>query len=330
MKKSLLLLLLTALFLTPVQAQKKVIFDTDFGGDADDLGALAMLHTLQTQGESELIAVMCWSTEEFAVSGIDAVNTFYGNPDIPIGVRKDGKFHEPWNHSKPITEALAFNESYDSAKEAVALYRELLSGAADNSITIITVGPLANIRNLLNSEGDKFSPLSGKELINQKVAEFVIMGGQYPEGEWEWNFNGNMEGVTKFVVENITEVPVTFLGYEVGLVIKTGEVFNELEISHPLYIGYKHFSEFAPWIKENYQGSILDNSSYDQTAILYAVRGGIGDLWERVEGGYNKPDEQGGNIWVDGDKMNHSYLKLLKEPEEIATIIEDLMLGNSE
>ncbi len=311
-------------------AQKKIIFDTDFGGDADDLGALAMIHNLQSQGEVELLAVMCWSTEEFAVSGIDAVNTFYGSPDIPIGVRKDGKFHEPWNHSKPITESLRFNETYDSATEAVALYRKLLSEAYENSITIITVGPLANIKNLIESEPDSNSPLTGKELISQKVAEFVIMGGQYPEGEWEWNFNGNMEGVTKYVIENLQDVLVTFLGYEVGLVIKTGEVFNELETSHPLYIGYKHFSEFAPWIKENYQGRILDNSSYDQTAVLYAVRGGLGDYWNRIEGGYNKPDEQGGNVWVEGEKTNHSYLTLLKNPEEIAIIIEGLMLGNSE
>lgn len=319
-----------ALFLTPLQAQKKVIFDTDFGGDADDLGALTMLHTLQTQGHSELIAVMCWSTEEFAVSGIDAVNIFYGRPDIPIGVRKDGKFHEPWNHSKPITEELAFDESYDSAEEAVSLYRKLLSDAEDNSITIITVGPLANIKNLLESQADSNSPLTGMELINQKVAEVVIMGGQYPEGEWEWNFNGNMEGVTKFVIENLQEVPVTFLGYEVGLVIKTGEVFNELDTSHPLYIGYKHFSEFAPWIKEHYQGRILDNSSYDQTAVLYAVQGGIGDYWERVENGYNKADEGGGNVWVEGERTNHSYLRLLKDPEEMATLLENLMIGDSE
>ncbi|RNC84688.1 MAG: nucleoside hydrolase [Balneola sp.] len=330
MKKYLSLILIGILSVPNVAAQSKIIFDTDFGGDADDLGALAMIHNLQSHGETELLAVMCWSTEEYAVSGIDAVNTFYGRPHIPIGVRKDGKFHEPWNHSKPITEVLPFNESYDSATEAVALYRKLLSDADENSITIITVGPLANIKNLLESEPDSNSPLSGKELINQKVSEFVIMGGQYPEGEWEWNFNGNMEGVTRFVIENLKEVPVTFLGYEVGLVIKTGEVFNELETSHPLYIGYKHFSEFAPWIKENYKGRILDNSSYDQTAILYAVRNGLGDYWDRVDNGFNKADDEGGNIWVEGEKTNHSYLTLLKDPEEMATIIESLMLGNLE
>ena len=65
-----------------------IIFDTDFGGDADDLGALVMLHNFMARGECELLAVMCWQTEISSVSGIDAVNRFYNNP-VPVGTRKD-------------------------------------------------------------------------------------------------------------------------------------------------------------------------------------------------------------------------------------------------
>jgi len=38
-------------------AKVKIIFDTDFGGDADDLGALAMLHNLHNKGECELLGM---------------------------------------------------------------------------------------------------------------------------------------------------------------------------------------------------------------------------------------------------------------------------------
>ena len=41
----------------------------------------------------------------------------------------------------------------------------LLADATPNSITIVTVGPLANIQNLLRSEPDKISPLTGAELV---------------------------------------------------------------------------------------------------------------------------------------------------------------------
>ncbi len=326
MNKSLLLLVLLIAASLNLSAQTKIIFDTDFGGDADDLGALAMLHTYLDAEKIELLAVMCWSTEQYAVSGIDAANTFYGRPNIPIGIRNEAIFHEPWNHSKPIVENHEFDETPETAENTTTLYRKLLSKADNNSITIITVGPLANILYLLESERDENSDLSGKVLVHQKVKEFVIMGGQYPSGESEWNFNGNMPGVTKKVIEQI-DVPITFLGYEVGLVIKTGEVFNDLDSNHPLYLGYYHFTEFAPWVNENFNGSINDNASYDQTAVLYAVEGGIDYWWERIKNGRAIRDDIGGNTWEEGIDSNHSYLKLIVDPETIATIIEERMLG---
>jgi hypothetical protein len=123
-------------------------------------------------------------------------------------------------------------------------------------------------------------------------------------------------------------VPVTFSSFEVGVVIKTAEVFNGIDPKKPLYVGFMYFSEHAPWIKANFKGKILDNSSYDQTAVLYAVRDGVGTWWEKIEGGYCKPDDHGGNVWVDGPVTNHAYLKLLWEPEKMATLIESIMLND--
>jgi len=166
-----------------------------------------------------------------------------------------------------------------------------------------------NIQKLIQSEADSLSNLAGKELIDKKVKEFVIMGGQFPKGEGEWNFDGEMPGVTQFVIRNITTVPITFSGFEVGAAIKTGEVFNAINKNIPLYIGSMHFSHNAPWIKANFKGKILDNSTFDQTAVLYAVRNGVGSYWDKVEGGYCVPErELGGNKWVKGVKTNQSYL----------------------
>ena len=55
-----LLLLIGALLLSVIsQAQTRIIFDTDFGIDADDLGAQAMLHHFVDKNECELAAIMC-------------------------------------------------------------------------------------------------------------------------------------------------------------------------------------------------------------------------------------------------------------------------------
>ncbi|MEM8893873.1 MAG: nucleoside hydrolase [Bacteroidota bacterium] len=322
-----LLLLLIITISACAQNRPQIIFDTDFGGDADDLGALVMLHNFMNRGECDLLAVMCWNTEKYSVSAVDAVNRYYGHPDIPVGTRK-GDF-EPidWNHSRVIADQFPYELDGTKAKESTQLYRELLAARDDKDVTIVTVGPLSNIKRLLESKPDEISPLDGNALIEAKVTEFIIMGGQFPSGEKEWNFDGNMPGVTKYVVEHLT-VPITFSGYEVGLDIKSGEVFNDIDKNSPLHVGFMHFCQYAPWLKQNWEGTIYDNSTYDQTAVLYAVRGGIDNYWSRIEGGYCLPDDVGGNQWIEGGSKPHSYLKLIKSNEEMAEIIEGFMVDD--
>ncbi len=321
------LLLITFCFVSlGLYSQPAIILDTDFGGDADDLGALAMLNHFVNRNECKLLAIVVWSTEEYAVPAIDAVNTFYGNPDIPIGVRKDGKYHQEWCYSKPIADVFEHDLTYESAAEATLLYRKVLSRSKDKDAIIVTVGPLKNIENLLNSQADSISPLTGKELVEKKVKKFVIMGGQFPEGKNEWNFNGNMPGVTKRVLGNIT-APIVFSGYELGEKIRTGEVFNKLDKNHPLYVGFMHFSTNASWLKDNFKGQILANATYDQTAVLYAVKNGVGLYWDKVDDGICVPDDSGGNKWFKQEQTNHSYLKMKMHNEELAQIIDSLMVG---
>jgi len=308
-------------------SQVKIFFDTDFGGDADDLGALTMLHNFMQKGECDLIAIACWSVEQNAVAAIDATNRFCKHPEIPIGTRKEGSYIDSGSYSKPIAESFYHELNSNNVPDATILYRKILARSDDKSITVVVVGPLKNIENLIKSQGDSISELSGKELIKRKVKEFVIMGGQYPEGNKEWNFDGNMPGVTKFVIQNI-DVPITFSGFEVGASIKSGESFNNIDKKTPLYIGFKYFSQHAPWMKMNYEGKILDNSSYDQTAVLYAVRKGIGYYWDKIGNGICVPDDTGGNKWVESADSNHSYLKLKMDKKEIAKLMESMMLGD--
>ncbi len=321
-----LLVLLGGFGCTPSPPVTPLIFDTDFGGDADDLGALAMLNHFLGKGEIDLLAVMCWNTEKYAVSAIDAVNTYYGHPDIPIGLRRGEQHLTPWNHSKVIADNLPHDVNYDNTQATTPLYRQLLSESADSSVVIVTVGPLMNIKRLLDSSADDYSPLTGPELIETKVKEFVIMGGNFPTSENEWNFDGNMPGVTQDILERL-RVPVTFLGAELGASLKTGEVFNDLPKNSPLYLGFYHFSEHAPWMNHQFEGRIYDNATFDQTAVLYAIRDGVGHYWQRISGGHCIADSTGGNEWVTGKDSNHSYLVLEKPKEAMEEELEAFMLG---
>jgi inosine-uridine nucleoside N-ribohydrolase len=309
---------------TPV----KIIFDTDFGADADDLGAIAMLHNFHNRGECELLAIMLWNTEQYTVPAIDAINRYYDNPEIPIGVRSHETHTLDWQHARPVAEAFPYKLTNKDVPLAVDLYRKILVSQPDQSVVIVITGPMANIRDLLLSQPDEYSSLTGKELIEQKVKEFSIMGGKFPSGENEWNFNGDMPGVTKFVLENLT-VPIVFSGYEIGVQIHTGPRLVEAGTDSPLYIGYKYFSLHAPWMKQFYQeGKITPNATYDQTSVLYTVRGGVGEYWDLVENGICVADSTGGNYWKEINEQctNHAYLVLKKTPEEMADIIYSFML----
>lgn len=67
----------------------KIIFDTDITGDVDDVLALAMCHSLADRGACELVGVTISKANPLTASFVDAQNTFYGRPDLPIGVTRD-------------------------------------------------------------------------------------------------------------------------------------------------------------------------------------------------------------------------------------------------
>ncbi|MEM9179595.1 MAG: nucleoside hydrolase [Pseudomonadota bacterium] len=306
-----------------------IIFDTDFGGDADDLGAVAMLHYYADQGDIDLLAIVSWSHEAYALSALAAVNQFYGRPDLQLGVREVDAWRTDWNYNQVIAEQFPHDSAVvEEAEPAVTLYRRLLADATPNSITVVTVGPLANIQNLLRSEPDAISDLTGAELVAAKVDQFVIMGGQFPEGITahgpEWNFDGNMEGVTQGVLESITR-PVIFSGYEVGEALKYGDALNAHPSNTPLYVGYKYFSEHAPWMKQDYRGKILDNSSFDQTAVMYAAINGVDDYWTLSPPGTLRVDETGIGTWTEDAKGRHRYLLLTDDIETTVAKIAEAM-----
>lgn len=65
----------------------RIIFDTDMDSDFDDAGALALLHALADRCECEILAVMHSTSTPCSVGFIDAINTWYGRPGIPVGDR---------------------------------------------------------------------------------------------------------------------------------------------------------------------------------------------------------------------------------------------------
>ena len=156
-----------------------IIFDSDFAGDVDDAGALAILHALADRGEAEILGVMVSTSGDFdAPRAVDVINTYYGRPDIPIGLADPSALSVPSIYTAQI--ASSFESQEVPNPSATSLYRRLLAAQPDRSVTIVSVGFKSNLDDLLLSGPDEHSPLNGADLVAEKVKLWVAMAGSFP------------------------------------------------------------------------------------------------------------------------------------------------------
>jgi inosine-uridine nucleoside N-ribohydrolase len=199
-----------------------LIFDSDMGPDYDDVGAITILHALADKGEVKILATVA-STKYEGVAGIlNVFNTYFNRPGIPVGVPKGYALElRDWQH---WTDTLLANyphkiKTNDEAWDAVKLYRKILVAQPDHSVTIVTIGFLTNLSNLLNTQADEYSSLSGKELIKRKVKLLVCMAGKFPSG---FEFNVMQDAKASQNVYENWNTPIILSGFEIGEKIKVG------------------------------------------------------------------------------------------------------------
>ncbi len=296
---------------------EKIILDTDFGNDCDDTGALAILHQMAYSGEAEILAVMYPMPEEFGASAIDAVNTYYGKPNIPVGTYK-GNYEYKGKHNDFYNSLLTNNfpndlKSGTNAPDAVLLYRQILASQPDNSVTIVVVGPQRLVADLLLSKPDSFSKLDGIALVKKKVKQLVSMGAEYPKGD-EWNIKICPDGA-KLVAEK-WPTTIVYSGFEIGVKIMTGErLVTETPENNPIRMAFNT----NPGLDEK-----KNRHSWDQTAVLFAVRG-LKDYWTMGNGTIQIADD-GKNNWLATGKTR-KYLIAKKSVPDMKKVIEDMMVA---
>ncbi|MCU0457423.1 MAG: nucleoside hydrolase, partial [Bacteroidales bacterium] len=188
---------------TLTEQKAKIIFDTDLGPDYDDVGALAFLHAMADSGKAEILATISSNKHELVAPSIDVINTYFGRPDLETGAPKGPGASmgsgQHWADSIVVKYPHSVR-STSEAPDAVRVYREILSGQPDKSVTIVTVGFLTNLSALLKSGPDEFSPMNGTELAASKVKLLVSMAGGFPRGR---EFNIFIDSTaSKHVFEN--------------------------------------------------------------------------------------------------------------------------------
>ncbi len=256
-------------------APVKLIFDTDMGNDVDDLMALVMIHNLQKRGACDLLAVTITKDHPQAAAFVDAVNTLYGYPDVPIGVVRDGAAKEAGKFNLLAAEKQADGspryphdlKSGADASEAVALLRQTLAAQPDGSVVIAQVGFFTNLARLLDSKPDAHSPLNGRELVAKKVKELSLMAGAFQTVNWntrhlEYNVKLDVPAAQKLAKQWPT--PLVWSGFEIGVAAAFPHRVIEQDLNylthHPLKEAYVL-----------YNPPPHDRPTWDPTSVLYAV-----------------------------------------------------------
>jgi hypothetical protein len=293
-----------------------VIFDTDMDTDCDDAGALAMLHTMADRGEVNILATVVSSRYEWSAPCVDAINSYRGRPDIPIGSPKGkgASTHRGSKYAKKIADEFPCSiKTNADAPSAVEVYRHVMSASPDKSVVIVTVGYLTNLRDLMESAPDKISPLTGMELIKKKTLRFVCMGGRYPEHLDPGKY-GNFKPDPSSAVAVANRWPGTLYFSGQGRKVQTGNTLPATPKDNPVRRAYKL-----------HLGDKKTRSSWDQVALLYAVRPDA-PFWQLKTEGYNHIFENGTNQWRNEPDKEHILIDFKdSDREHVRKTIEELM-----
>ena len=303
----------------------QIIYDTDMGNDIDDALALGVIHALQSREECTLLAVTVSKDNFYAAAFSDLVNHFYGRPDIPVGLVRDGITPEPGSYVKQLAEArdgskLRYPRKIrrpDQVLDATDLLRRTLAAQPDAAVTVVVVGFSTNLARLLDSPPDRHSPLNGRELVSRKVRLLSMMGGHFgtprPEGFREYNIRTDLDASRQVLSRWPT--PIIMSGYEIGDAIKYPAESIEKDFGyrdfHPLKEGYELYGKMP-----------YDRSTWDLTSVLYAVRPDRGYFGLSETGELGIGDEGTVELKTSGQRGDR-YLKVTEE--QIIRVRESLV-----
>jgi len=300
-------------------APVRIIFDTDMAGDCDDAGALAVLHALADRGECEILAVTTNRKDLTGASAaaVDAINHWYGRPNIPIGTdKKGGATSTPPKSS--YTEALRDNfpnkaKADCDMPDALEVFRKVLAGAPDKSVVVCCVGALSNLEDLLKNE---------YELVERKVKQLVVMAAEFPDSrknQPETNIRVDIPAA-KYAIENWPS-DILFTGFEVGFMIHAGSALQMAPANNPVRRAY----ELRPY--NGIPSLEKGKPAYDQTAVLLAVRGTQKCYWTVVRGGRVEVDSEDGHTrWLKDSISRHAWVKIKGDPQSLTDLIDQMMV----
>ena len=251
----------------------RIIIDTDLSRWWDDATAIGMANVLQQRHEVRILGVMSDIRNPLAVAAIDAIDTAYGHPRIPLGAVAHTKANTaPHGYTGVLVKELPHSiRSSAQVPGAVSLYRRLLAAQPEHSVTIVAIGAYTNLAGLLRSAPGQGSSLGGRALVAAKVKRLVIEDGLFPNGGPPLTNQAlDLASARQIVTGTDWPTPIAWVDGFTGIQTRVGGALCKTAPPHnPMRIVYE--AEFAC--------GPPGDGDWDGPTLLYAI-GGRQDLFK--------------------------------------------------
>ncbi len=299
-----------------------MIIDTDLSLYWDDVTAVGMANVLQQRGRVEILGVMSDIRNTVAVAAIDAIDTAYGHSRIPVGAVADsGADTVATGYSDILASRLPHViRSSDDVPGAVSLYRHLLAGQPDHSVTIVAIGAYTNLAGLLGSKPGQGSSFDGRALIAAKVRRLVIEDGLFPGGAPVPLTNAKYDVASaRAVVSGAAwPTPIAWVDGFAGINTKVGGMLcSTTPPGNPMHIVYQALFGCGP----------PGDGDWDGPTMLYAIGGRQGVFSELGQGGAAVMNAQGGLSWQTDSRRHHDVYIHVVDQRALNHRIDELLVA---
>lgn len=321
---------------------RRLIIDTDLGFDCDDAGALAFANILHNEGRISLLAVTHSVNRQIGAAAIRWINTYYKNPDIPVGVAAryaidvDRFFEEfyvkfryaerfPGWGEKPSFYKLfgALNERADipAFPAAIDVIEQTLLRSEEKSVTFVCIGQANNIADMLEDIPVNEGSMTRRELFFKKVSRVVIMCGRFIDYEkeyrlgdlyWRGEFNVLLDIPSAQKLFAQTQLPICVLDFDQGEGVLAGSGL-QAQTDNPVREMYLAHGS----------GVQMDLPAWDIMAVMFAS-GAFEEMFTLSGRGCVAIDDNGKSVFRAWEG-NHRLVKRKAAPEEFSATINRVL-----
>lgn len=301
-----------------------IIIDSDMAISVDDVGDHAMLWALVNRGEVNVLAEVCSSANDYSAPLMHAIATYYGHPNVLIGAHQGSTPNLENSATSNYTQQMVSRfgipgDTRANYPDPVTVYRQALANAPDHSVYIVSNGYFEPLQGLLQSPADSNSPLTGVQLVAQKVVRLVVGAGYFPSGN-EHNMRVDADAAS-FLYAN-WPVEIANVGVEESLDVNTGPDFTSATTTDPIKASY---------IQANGGNPV---PGFGQLPILFAARGlGANFTVPGFNGqttveNFSQPTP-GQTNWFSTPQVGDSYLAKQATAAALEAIINPLIQSSS-